>query len=240
MTETEIADAVAAAPYWYHRIELPGVTTPGWAPIDDKAYRLPERFDGERILDIGSWDGYWTWYALQRGASYVVAIDDHSDTLGTTANVDRSSKWQTWDLCQAAFGYKHCQRITMSVYDIERLGIEFDRVFCFGVLYHLKHPTWALEQLRSVTTKAIHIESAVLDNIQSPYTGEGCQSGACHAEYYPGTEYGANASNWTVPTLKCIDAWLRSTGWGNVETWKLTDMPMAISHCRGFAHAVAV
>ena len=76
MTETEIANAVASAPYWYHRIELPGTTTPGWAPIDEKAYRLPERFDGERILDIGSWDGYWSWYALQRGASYVVAIDD--------------------------------------------------------------------------------------------------------------------------------------------------------------------
>jgi len=237
MTETEIADAVAAAPYWYHRIELPGVTTPGWAPMDCKRYKLPERFDGERILDVGSWDGYWSWYALQRGASYVVAIDDHSDTLGTKANVDRSSEWQTWDLCQRSFGYTNCQRITMSVYDIAKLGVEFDRVFCFGVLYHLKHPTWALEKLRSVTTKAIHIESAILDNINSPYTKQICQPGSCHAEYYPGTEYGCNPSNWTVPTLRCIDAWLQSTGWSDVQTWKFTDTPMSIAHCRGFASA---
>lgn len=238
MTETEIADAVASAPYWYHRIELPGITTPGWAPIDASKYRLPQRFDGERILDIGSWDGYWTWHAMERGAQYVVAIDDFSDKLGSI-NVDRSNQWKTWDLCQKAFGYKMCQRLTMSVYDICQLGIEFDRVFCFGVLYHLKHPTWALEQLRKVTRKAIHVESAILDNVASPYTSKKCDPESCHAEYYPNAEFGCNASNWTVPSLKCLQAWLSATGWADIATWKLTDAPISIAHCRGFASAFA-
>lgn len=240
MTEKELLEQVSAIPYWYHRIKLPhGIETRGWAPLDWTAHKLPERFDGERILDIGSWDGYWTWHAMERGAQYVVAIDDFSDKLGAI-NVDRSEQWKTWDLCQKAFGYKMCQRLTMSVYDICQLGIEFDRVFCFGVLYHLKHPTWALEQLRKVTTKAIHVESAILDNVVSPHTKQGLPENACHAEFYPENQFGNNDSNWWVPTLTCLEAWLKSTGWGNVQTWKLTDYPTHVAYCRGHASATVI
>jgi tRNA (mo5U34)-methyltransferase len=240
MTEEELLKEVFDIPYWYHRIKLPyDIETRGWAPLDASAYKLPERFDGERILDIGSWDGYWTWHALERGASYVVAIDDFSDSLGS-ASVDRSEQWKTWDLCQKALGYTNCQRLTMSVYDIASLGVEFDRVVCFGVLYHLKHPTWALEKLRSVTTKSIHIESAVLDKMTSPYTKTQLPTGACHAEFYPNDEFGKNSSNWWVPSLSCLAGWLQATGWSNVQTWPLTEYPMHLAHCRGYASATVI
>ena len=67
---------VNAFPYWYHRIELPGgVVTPGWAPVSPEAYRVPANLSGLRVLDVGAWDGYWSFTALQRGAREVVAID---------------------------------------------------------------------------------------------------------------------------------------------------------------------
>lgn len=236
MTDQEIIDEVAKVPYWYHRIELPQCVTPGWAPIDQSAYRVPESLKGKKVLDVGSWDGYWTWEAIKRGAQYVVAIDDFSDTLGMDG-LDRKDQWRTWDLCCKAFGYKNCQRLTMSVYDICRLGIEFDVIFLFGVLYHLKHPTWALEKLRHCVAPGgeIYIETAMLDGVLSPYTNEPPHKDACYAEFYAGKEFGMNDSNWNVPTLKCLDAWLRGTGWSNVETWKLTPYPLNISQCRGFA-----
>jgi len=235
----EVQQAVSQIPYWYHRIELPGVTTPGWAPIDRDAYRIPDDLTGKRVLDIGSWDGYWTWEAIRRGASYVIAIDDFSDTLGVPG-LTRDSQWKTWDLCQKAFGYSNCQRLTMSVYDICNLGVQFDLILCFGVLYHLKHPMWALEKLWQSTKPggSIHIETAILDGVLSPYSNQAPHENAVFAEVYPEDQFGKNPSNWTVPTLNCVDAWLRSTGWKCEKTWKLTPFPLTISQVRGFAHGV--
>ena len=128
-------EEVKKFPYWYHKITLPdGTITPGWAPIDADKYALPDNLAGKRILDIGAWDGYWTFEALKRGAREVVAIDDFSDNLGSLTDEQRP-RWETFDFCRAAFGYSEdkCKRLEMSVYEIseEKLG-RFDMVFLFG------------------------------------------------------------------------------------------------------------
>lgn len=159
--------------YWYHRIDLPyGVVTPGWAPLNQQAYRIPERLDKMRVLDVGAWDGYWTFEALKRGASEVVAIDDFSDFLGILENKDRHA-WENFDLCRDIFGYNEekCKRFDMSVYDVteDKLG-RFDIVFFFGTLYHLRYPLLALDRLSALCNREIYVESAILDDF-SPYRG---------------------------------------------------------------------
>jgi tRNA (mo5U34)-methyltransferase len=238
-TKAGLAEEVAKIPFWYHRIELPGgVTTPGWAPLDASKYAIPDDLTGKTVLDIGSWDGYWTWEAAKRGAAYVVAIDDFSDELGN-GYASRADKWKTWDLCRGAFELDNCCRYTTSVYSAANLGMQFDVIFCFGLLYHLKHPTWALEQLRAAARHGctIHIESAILDDLKTPYTGYRPPRSACHAEYYPGSEFAMNESNWCCPTLNCIEAWLKMTGWSDIKTWKLEEDPKQMARCRGFASA---
>ena len=82
---------VRAFPHWYHRIELPhGVVTPGGHPHSAAAYRVPDRLDGKRVLDVGAWDGFWTFEALKRGAAEAVAIDDFSDFLADCGIVNTS------------------------------------------------------------------------------------------------------------------------------------------------------
>ena len=67
-----LAEKVAARPYWYHKIPLPGgIVTPGWAPLSAESYRIPADLTGKRILDVGAWDGFWTFEALRRGAREV-------------------------------------------------------------------------------------------------------------------------------------------------------------------------
>lgn len=132
---------VNAMPYWYHRIEMPGgLVTPGWAPLDPAAYRIPDNLAGKRVLDIGAWDGYWSFEALRRGASEVIAIDDFSDFLSDLDAGDRPG-WDTFELCRELLGYdeRSCRHHDMSLYDLtpEQFG-RFDVVFCFGVLYHLR------------------------------------------------------------------------------------------------------
>jgi len=232
---------VESFPYWYHRIELPGgVVTPGWAPLSAKAYRIPEDLHGKRVLDVGAWDGYWSFEALKRGAREVVAIDDFSDYLGELKDGDRRG-WETFDLCREALGYppERCQRHQMSIYEVtrERLG-RFDVVFCFGLLYHLRYPLLALDGLASVCDEEIFVESAILDDYSAYRGGLGKGYGGGHvvAEFYPGAEYGNNPTNWWVPTLHCLGALVQAAGFPEVEAWKLTDQPQHVSHCRGFAH----
>lgn len=237
-----LAERVALFPYWYHRIELPGgVVTPGSSPHNPPSYRIPERMDGKRVLDVGAWDGYWTFEALRRGAREVVAIDDFSDFLGTLKDSDRRT-WDTFDLCRDALGYTsdRCQRHEMSVYDVsvERLG-RFDVVFFFGTLYHLRHPLLALDRLAAVCDEELYIESAILDDysVYRGGLGKGYGGGELVMEFYPGTEYANNATNWWVPTLHCMAFMARSAGFESVEGWKLVEKPDHLSLCRGFVKA---
>ena len=237
----QIAEQVAAFPYWYHRIELPeGIITPGWAPLDPAAYHIPARLDGKRVLDVGAWDGYWTFEALKRGAREAVAIDDFSDYGGILKEGDRKA-WETFDLCRNLLGYdeRRCQRIDMSVYDAseERLG-RFDVVFFFGTLYHLRHPLLALDRLSAICDGEIFVESAILDDF-SPYRGglgHGYSGAQTVMEFYPRDEYGRNHTNWWVPTVQCMVSLLEAAGFGDCRGWKLTDRPTAVGYCRGFAY----
>lgn len=238
--QSSLAARVAAFPYWYHRIELPGgVTTPGWAPLDVHAYRIPERLDGKRVLDIGAWDGFWTFEALKRGARQVVAIDDFSDYLGSLQQQDRKA-WENFDLCREALGYSHeqCQRRELTVYDLQpdTFG-SFDIVFAFGLLYHLRYPLLALDRMSAVCTGELYLESAILDDY-SPYRGglqRGYPDGQMLMEFYPDNQYGSNVTNWWVPSLYCLAHMVRVAGFEKVQAWKLTANPSRLAECRGFA-----
>lgn len=235
----ELLRKVQAMPFWYHKIELPyGIVTPGLAPIDPSAYRIPTDLTGKCILDVGSWDGYWTFEALKRGARKVVAIDDFSDYLGSLNRSDRKA-WENFDLCRSALGYSEdkCKRIEMSVYDISEaeLGI-FDIVFFFGTIYHLRHPLLVLDKISTLCKHEIYIESAILDDY-SPYRGgigQGYPGQQMIMEFYPGNQYGNNETNWWAPTLFCLMGMTYAAGFKDVEGWKLVENPDRISLCRGF------
>ena len=70
-----------AAIRWYHTIDLGvGVTTNG---VDDSPQRLarvqlPASLEGLSVLDIGAWDGFFSFECERRGASRVVAADYYS------------------------------------------------------------------------------------------------------------------------------------------------------------------
>lgn len=239
--DTLLRKRIAAIPYWYHRIALPGgIETPGWAPISPDAYGVPQRLDGLRILDVGAWDGYWSFEALRRGAAEVVAIDDFSDHLGEQPSAPTSRNWETFELCREALGYNaaRCTCLEMDLYDVGEgeLG-RFDVVFAFGCIYHLRYPLLALDRLSAVCDQALYVESAILDDF-SPYRGglgHGYPGRQMVMELYPGSQYGNNPTNWWVPTLQCLVSMLEAAGFDEVAGWKLTESPQTLATCRGFA-----
>jgi len=220
---TALAQAVADQGYWYHRIALPGdVVTPGFAPLYAPHYRLPEDLRGARVLDVGAWDGYWTWECLHRGADRVVAIDDFSDHVGDLKHA--GEPWATWDLCAAAFGYEsRCERHTLNVYNLGKQFGTFDLVLFFGTLYHCRYPMLALDRLAAAAPRGdILVESAVTDQFGC-YNSDGYGE-CCVAEFYPRDEYASNPTNWWGPTLSAIEAMVTAAGWVRVSGHRI-DVP---------------
>jgi tRNA (mo5U34)-methyltransferase len=142
---------------WYHTIELPGYTTPGWfdlRPYVDR-YGLPERLDGLRALDVGTWDGFWAFELERRGANVVaIDVDEEREYDWPPRRRPRpftpTDRGQGFRVARELLG-SSVERVSCNVYDAspERLG-SFDLVFCGSVLIHLRDQLLALERLASV------------------------------------------------------------------------------------------
>ena len=83
-TDAQGADAVG----WYHTLDLPGgVTTPGLVDCRPAVSRtlIPPRLDGQRVLDVGTWDGFWAFELERRGGAVTTLDLPDPDELGLAA-----------------------------------------------------------------------------------------------------------------------------------------------------------
>ena len=76
--ETEELQTEIAKVTWYHSIPLDeGIVTPG---VDNSSLRLPkihlpQDLRGKSVLDVGAWDGFFSFEAERRGAERVLATE---------------------------------------------------------------------------------------------------------------------------------------------------------------------
>lgn len=168
---TELADQVAALE-WYHTLELPGgVVTHGFfdhRPVLDR-YGFPDSLAGTRALDVGTFDGYFSFEMERRGAE-VVALDVPdvealdwpvpSRIAGTTRF---QPQHRNFDVAREALG-STVQRHFQSAYAVtpDEIGT-FGRVFIGSVLIHLRDPVGALMNLYGMVEPGgvIHISEEV-------------------------------------------------------------------------------
>ena len=143
MNQAEIQRLIAEHGRWWHEIELaPGIITPGEdsnrmkLPILD-AIGLPRDLHGQRVLDVGCSDGFFSFEMEKRGAN-VTAVDFVPE--GYTG----------FSIAKRILGSSVEYRMD-NVYNLspERYG-EFDVVLFIGVLYHLRNPLSGLDAIRSV------------------------------------------------------------------------------------------
>lgn len=157
MTSTELL-AQARQANWYHTLELaPGHVTDGWFDLRPYVghYGLPDRMDGLRALDVGTWDGFWAFEMERRGAEVVALdLDDERDLDWPPRRRPRQFPDRPRG---AAFRIAHqvlgssVERFNLSVYDASphELGT-FDIVFCGSVLLHLRDQLLALERIAAL------------------------------------------------------------------------------------------
>ena len=147
----------ARAQGWYHTLELPGLTTSGVFDMRRfvSHYHLPESMAGMRVLEIGTWDGFWAFEFERRGAAEVIAIDLDDERELDWPPRRRTPKEEVvrgegFRIAHELLGSK-VQRVVKSVYHAlpEDLGT-FDIVFCGSVLIHLRDQLLALERIANL------------------------------------------------------------------------------------------
>jgi tRNA (mo5U34)-methyltransferase len=208
---------------WVHQIDFGGgFVTPGqWPPAPDILRPFGELdFRGKKVLDIGCWDGLYSFKAEQRGASEVYA----TDLLNQRPFADQP----TFAVARAVLKSRVKYFPQTSVYDVEQIGVrDFDIVLFSGVYYHLKDPLRAFAMLRRVVKDGaqIFVEGAVLNEL------------GCYARFYYRDAYAKDYSNWWVPTPACLRQWIecsffdigREHGpFGGGEIWRMVIIGSAV------------
>jgi tRNA (mo5U34)-methyltransferase len=194
---------------WWHSIDLGhGIVTKG---VDQaQAQRLsrlhlPADLSGRSVLDIGAWDGFFSFEAERRGASRIVAADYYS-WHGTGWGTGQGKAG--FQLARETLGSR-VEDIDVDVMDLSphRVGT-FDVVLFLGVLYHLPNPLLALERVASVAKDVLVLETVVdMVGFNRPA-----------AAFYPGRELNGDPTNWWGPNEAAVHGMLHSVGFPRVET----------------------
>jgi SAM-dependent methyltransferase len=138
-------------PLWFHTFALNaehGLYTPGVAR--DHRYRvpvLPASFAGQRVLDVGTFDGFYAFLAERRGAARVVAVDSEQYVAWVKA------RWGV-DL-EGGAGFRAIAELLGSRVEYVRgdalafadTDERFDVVLCFGILHRVENPLGLLRGL---------------------------------------------------------------------------------------------
>jgi tRNA (mo5U34)-methyltransferase len=190
---------------WHQGFELVlGVETPGRSLVPallDKI-SLPS-LESRSALDIGTFNGGLAFTLERLGAARVVALDIYSPEALGFAQVK-------------AFLDSNVEYVQGSVYDLRSAlgGEQFDLVFYWGVIYHLRNPLLSLDNLRSVLREGgtAYIESAINDGELGELATEPV------ARFYRRDELGADSTNWFAPSTVCLQEWCASAGLQPVAT----------------------
>lgn len=204
--DEELLARLVAGRSWFHTIDLGGgVITPGvddsWSKL--QLVRLPESFAGKTVLDIGAFDGYFSFEAERRGAARVVAADEFC----WSRPGDPMTDGHGFDIAHWA-RQSRVEKRRIPVEDIspETVGI-FDYVLFLGVLYHSPDPLRYLHNVRSVCREQLILETHV----------DALEQERPMMVFYPGTSLNGDASNHWGPNRQCVVEMLKEVGFRRVE-----------------------
>jgi tRNA (mo5U34)-methyltransferase len=209
---------------WHQRWEVqPGIFTPGGNSVADIMdwTKVPQSLAGKRVLDIGAWNGCFSFECERRGAAEVLAIGpEHPDNSGFTR-------------LRQFLGSRVQYRLG-TIYHLQpdEIGV-FDIVLCFGVIYHLRYPLLGIDMIRRVSRGDLHLETHALTD--AGQCGPSDNSGTAVFnrirsllrlqqvpqppatpkpiwEFYRADELNKDPSNWFSPNKQAVEEMLVSSG----------------------------
>ena len=167
MTLDELKNRVGSVAPWFHSIDLPyGVVTPGQgsqAFIKNAAdIYFAMGIEGRTVLDVGAWDGAFSFEAERRGAADILAVDElawhPASWTGGKAG---------FDLCHEALESRvRSRRLDLPQVTLENVG-PFDIVLYNGIVYHVLDPIRDLIEMSRIARYALTVETYI-DNLEYP------------------------------------------------------------------------
>jgi tRNA (mo5U34)-methyltransferase len=192
---------------WCHPLTLGGIETrPQWHVRRRFRRRLqflqiPQDLTGKNVLDIGAWDGFFSFECERRGAKRVLAIDTYSwDTYG------KDGFLLAHETLKSKVEHQRC-----AAEDIDAALGSFDLVLCLGVFYHLRSPIQVLDRIRKVTTGSLILEThALVPAVHEKYP---------LVSFFPGDglEAGLRYEFSAEPTMEALKQMLRAAGFAKVD-----------------------
>jgi tRNA (mo5U34)-methyltransferase len=190
---------------WFHSIDLgDGIVTPGHKPPDVHRLEFATIFDpvdicDRTVIDVGAWNGAYSFEAKRRGAARVLSTD--------------SVVWrhvggrEGFDLARSTLGIDvEAEELDIPELTLERVGT-FDVVLFLGVFYHLKNPIAALHQISALAGEVLILETHT----------DALEVRRPAMIMYPGGELDGDASNWWGPNPACMVALLKQCGFAKVD-----------------------
>jgi 2-polyprenyl-3-methyl-5-hydroxy-6-metoxy-1,4-benzoquinol methylase len=191
---------------WFHSINFGnGIISKGVRSLESISLQADTVFKhgitGKSVLDVGAWDGALSFEAERRGASRVVACDSFCWTGAGWG------KKRAFDLAKRQLESK-VEEVILNISDLGPNTVgTFDVVLFLGVLYHLKDPMGAIENMAQLTRELLVVETeTALDTFDKPLM-----------TFFPGRELNNDATNWWAPNIRCVEAMLNVAGFKKVE-----------------------
>jgi tRNA (mo5U34)-methyltransferase len=170
------------------------VVTPGQKPPIQHECEAAVFFDrvelaGRSVLDIGAWNGFYSFEAKRRGAARVLATDSYCWTHPGFQGR------KTFEFARRALALEiDAQEIDVADISPETVG-EFDVVLFLGVFYHRYDPLEALARAARVAKHLLIVETLLdLQHVDWP----------AMAFYPPGRKPGNDHTNWWGPNVSCM------------------------------------
>ncbi|MGL4422724.1 MAG: class I SAM-dependent methyltransferase [Gemmataceae bacterium] len=168
------------------------------------------------MLDIGAYDGFFSFESEKRGARRVKA----ADKFCWTAKAGGMGDGLGFSIAHAALNSKvERQYIWVEELSPESVGT-FDLVLFLGVLYHAPDMMRYLSNVRKVCRKMAIIETHC-DALDIPRPA---------AIFYPGAVQNNDPSNWWGPNPACVVDMCKEVGFSRVEHVSMYDGVRGVFH----------
>jgi tRNA (mo5U34)-methyltransferase len=190
---------------WFHSITLrPGITTIGAKSEvvlaqEEEALLGPFDLTDRSVIDIGAWNGGFSFAAKRRGAARVLATDQFT----WTHPVYRGQ--EAFELARTELGLDIETALIDPTEMDESLG-RFDLVLFLGVFYHLFDPIDVLQRMRALTGQVLLVETHQ-DALENPKPA---------MVFYPGRTLANDDTNWWGPNPPLMLHLLRQLGFTRI------------------------
>jgi tRNA (mo5U34)-methyltransferase len=200
---------------WFHNLDLFGVPTAPHHFLGDfpkvkwqrLAPAIPEDLGGADVLDIGCNAGFYSLEMKRRGARRVLGIDIDDRYLEQARFAAQ--------ILGLEIEFQKC-----SAYEVDSIPGQFEYVLFMGVLYHLRYPLYALDQVVKKVGGHLVFQTMIRGSETSRPTDkdyhfwdkEVFSDPAFPCVYFIENSYAGDPTNWWIPNCSAAEAMLRSAG----------------------------